>query len=717
MEINKEQTRTFLESLYSSGIHKFLEFRAIGNDKRNVDIIWLQSLKNLDDVIQVIRKYQQDGKNIYVGINARNKKQGRAENIKLVNCLWVDLDGDRDTSKTNLNNFSPKPSMIVDSGNGYHAYWLFREPQPVSDEIQEILKALTAFLDGDRVYDYPRIMRLPGSYNLKDPKIPKLCRIIKHNKKLRYVLSDFKFLISEKVKKQPKTELASESAIVLDELPLSMRVKSLIRNGNDDTYHSRSEADIAVIVECIQKAISDEEIEIIFSDPANKIGEKYREEGNHYLRQTIRSAKKMVSAKIEKNRLSKYSAKEARELIIEVLNTETIFYQNQFYQYADGYYKPISFTKMEKHISKVLDEKISKIRLSEQMKLLQVELGIHQISQDENVWCFANGTFLLDQNKLVDHSPEYLLLNKYPFEYDPSAVCPNFMKFLDQILLNKKSLINFIQSILGYCISWKTSEQVMFFFYGEGENGKSTLQEIFREIAGRNHTVEHRLDIFNSSRETHLLFGKKLLLAGEMSEDEVTETERLKNAISGESIASNPKYRNPFTFKSKLKIIVSINHFPLFKDKSVGMKRRVLVIPFDAMIPAHQKNLDLFQGDLVPELPGIFNFALKGLRKMQKGKLVVPKEIKKLSESKSFVRNSVAEFVHQKCEFGRAYTIDLAVFYSMYSKFCKTNRSEPLLKNMVGKKLKSINPNIKRKQRTVNKKNDTPIYVGIRVAK
>ena len=55
-------------------------FRAIGNDKRNVDIIWLQSLKNLDDVIQVIRKYQQDGKNIYVGINARNKKQGRAEN-------------------------------------------------------------------------------------------------------------------------------------------------------------------------------------------------------------------------------------------------------------------------------------------------------------------------------------------------------------------------------------------------------------------------------------------------------------------------------------------------------------------------------------------------------------------------------------------------------------------------------------------------------------
>ena len=425
----------------------------------------------------------------------------------------------------------------------------------------------------------------------------------------------------------------------------------------------------------------------------------------------------MVSAKIEKNRLQKYTASKARTLIIEALKTETIFYQNQFYQYTDGYYKPISFMAMEKHISKVLRKKISKNRLSEQMKLIEVELGIPQIPQNDNICCFKNGTFLLDQNKLVDYSPDYLQFNKYPFDYDPSAVCPNFLKFLDQILNHNKPLINFIQQILGYCLSWDVSHQVMFFFYGDGENGKSTLLEVFREIAGHNYTVEHRLEIFNNQRETHLLLGKKLLLAGEMSENEIIEAEQLKSAISGETITSNPKYLKPFMFKSKLKIIVTTNHFPFFKDKSLGMKRRVIVVPFNAMIPTHQKKLNFFQQKLEPELPGIFNFALAGFRKLQKGKLVVPRAVKKLSETKFINRDTLSEFVYQKCGLGSAYTVDVALFYSMYLKFCKTNGSKPLPKHIVGRKLRTIDPSIKRKQRTTKKKNDTPYYIGIKLIK
>ena len=54
------------------------------------------------------------------------------------------------------------------------------------------------------------------------------------------------------------------------------------------------------------------------------------------MRGRTKMAKKYVYDKFENNRLSKYSAKEARTLIIEALNTDMIFYQNQFYQYEEG---------------------------------------------------------------------------------------------------------------------------------------------------------------------------------------------------------------------------------------------------------------------------------------------------------------------------------------------------------------------------------------------
>ena len=207
------------------------------------------------------------------------------------------------------------------------------------------------------------------------------------------------------------------------------------------------------------------EIENIFSNTAFAIGEKYRSEGEHYLEQTIRSVRRNVAKENRSARLSKYSASKARTLIIEALKTETIYYNSQFYRYKTGYYQPIIRLEMEQHISNVLGSKISKQRLDEQLKLLQVELGKTQIPQYDNLFCFQNGTYSLERNKLESNSPDHFLFNSYPYDYDPFATCPTFMNFLDHILLHNKSLINFIQLILGYCISWDASPQVMFFFF------------------------------------------------------------------------------------------------------------------------------------------------------------------------------------------------------------------------------------------------------------
>ena len=65
----------------------------------------------------------------------------------------------------------PDPSLVVFSGRGYHAYWVFAEPVRVcegDDRARQVVQAnriLARRLDGDAVGDLARVMRVPGTVN------------------------------------------------------------------------------------------------------------------------------------------------------------------------------------------------------------------------------------------------------------------------------------------------------------------------------------------------------------------------------------------------------------------------------------------------------------------------------------------------------------------------------------------------------------------------
>ncbi len=46
------------------------------------------------------------------------------------------------------------------------------------------------------------------------------------------------------------------------------------------------------------------------------------------------------------------------------------------------------------------------------------------------------------------------------------------------------NLITFLQRAVGYSLTGATSEQVLFFLYGTGANGKSTFLDIIHELLG-----------------------------------------------------------------------------------------------------------------------------------------------------------------------------------------------------------------------------------------
>jgi putative DNA primase/helicase len=68
--------------------------------------------------------------------------------------------------------------------------------------------------------------------------------------------------------------------------------------------------------------------------------------------------------------------------------------------------------------------------------------------------------------------------------YDPNARCPEWLTFLDTIMGGDAFLKSYIQRVIGYALTGLVGEEVMFVFYGIGNNGKSTFRETCHALLG-----------------------------------------------------------------------------------------------------------------------------------------------------------------------------------------------------------------------------------------
>jgi len=152
---------------------------------------WCQAVELIDHYEQW-RETSKQGQNIYVGLNPRSSRGGsRSEDVRLARCLVADFDNAAPSQAQTIieQKGLPQPTLLVASGHGVHAYWRLCEPLEDLSRWSEIQRRLAEHLGADRaVCDAPRLMRLPGTINQKDPGNPVLCFIVHAESRRQYPL-------------------------------------------------------------------------------------------------------------------------------------------------------------------------------------------------------------------------------------------------------------------------------------------------------------------------------------------------------------------------------------------------------------------------------------------------------------------------------------------------------------------------------------------------
>jgi len=234
---------------------------------------------------------------------------------------------------------------------------------------------------------------------------------------------------------------------------------------------------------------------------------------------------------------------------------------------------------------------------------------------------FQNGILDIETGKLEEHSPEHNFTTCLPFSYDPDAVCPTWDQFIKDVTIDRVDLANILHEFMGFCAyggEYRYHKALV--LSGSGKNGKSTFIDVLTSIMGEENTSAVPLtslskDVF-AMADMH---GKLINVSEEEPPSCFKETGVFKNLTGNNYVRAQKKFKSPFKMLSRAKIVISYNELPFISDTSTGMRRRLLIVPFDLNLENNPSKVNTnIKDDLSSELPGIFNRALEGWKRLEK---------------------------------------------------------------------------------------------------
>lgn len=120
-------------------------------------------------------EWSRQGYNLYYEVNpgTADSRRSKAGDITHLRAVVGDADAKDGRSLehclASVERLPLPPSFIVSTGGGVHTVYLIAEPVRVSASVtktyEDIGRSLQGMIDGDAVFDLPRMMRLPGFIN------------------------------------------------------------------------------------------------------------------------------------------------------------------------------------------------------------------------------------------------------------------------------------------------------------------------------------------------------------------------------------------------------------------------------------------------------------------------------------------------------------------------------------------------------------------------
>lgn len=309
--------------------------------------------------------------------------------------------------------------------------------------------------------------------------------------------------------------------------------------------------------------------------------------------------------------------------------------------YFNGkYYKPNGEIKIGEILESFIPKLFTKTILTEVVTYIQYNNVKTRLDfvPPLNLINLENGIYDLNTGELEEHSHKYLFNYVIPINYDSSAKCPRYEKFLKEITMKdgyeRLEIYNTLQEYLGYCFYRDYEYKKYLVMDGENDNGKTTLMNIWIKVIGKNNIASIPLQELNDKAfRKDKLFGKHGNFADELPNKGMRYSGIIKEITGRSPIWADIKnHQEGVWFINYAKPFFACNQIPETSDiGNAFFSRQLQVTLHNKYLPKNSPDIDnitcferntKIEEELTTdeEISGIFNHAIEGLKRLQKNK-------------------------------------------------------------------------------------------------
>lgn len=273
-------------------------------------------------------------------------------------------------------------------------------------------------------------------------------------------------------------------------------------------------------------------------------------------------------------------------------NNHIVRINGQLHLFKDGVYvsgQEEIEAVMIKHISN-----LSNAKRSEVLKYLNLLLLENTEMAPAHLIAFRNGIFDIRIGELKPFSPDVVITNRIPWDYNPNAYSELADKTLDKIACHDEQVRTILEECIGSCFyrSNKLGGGKAFILTGEGSNGKSTFIAMVQHLLNEDNIAALDLKELDQKFQNTALFGKLANLGDDISDEFIVNASIFKKFVTGERVQVQNKCEKPFEFNNYAKFLFSANNIPRIKDKTGAVLRRLIIVPFNASFSKDDPDYD-----------------------------------------------------------------------------------------------------------------------------
>lgn len=605
----------------------------------------------------------------YFGVAVRKEgaTKGDAEHCVALTTLFIDGDyknsSEKQVRKAIYYDFPLPPSIVVSTGGGLHAYWFLPEPLPAG-QVEGVLKPFvhTFAVADQEVSDLPRVLRLPGTLNVKpEYGSPRPVVLDQFDSSRRYAVEDIlphirtngdvhnreKFKVDKEIIPGDRHSLMFKLLRSQKARGISFEaaLQTCLVENRTRCNPPLAESEVRAHLKRSWQQADRFEARVQQGDPfpltesgdaeffADCVGEQVRFDHRRGRWLVFNDHYWAPQSDGEVHRLALEAIRARQAAALKIPDTDVRQRHNKWAMAGESRKRQVNMLALAQNFPPLADP---------------------GDNWDADPWllCVRNGVVDLRTGTLRAGRPADRITMCASVAFDPEATCPLWDDTVSHIFAGDHELITYIDRFLGYSLTGDCREETLAFCWGNGANGKGTVMNTFAWVLG-----DYADDLPFSALELHdrsgipndiaKIVGRRFVTSSETGESRRLNEARIKALTGRDPITARFLHREFFTFQPVAKFWLATNQKPIVRDTSVGFWRRMHLIPFTQSF-ASKPDLQL-KDKLRAEGSGILARAVRGCLEWQAVGLQPPAAVRQATSDYQKESEPLARFLDACC--------------------------------------------------------------------